>query len=174
MDGDSGAASAPATAPLDRDKAVALPPEVEVKGDDERAAQKHEVTTAMEEAEPNDVPEASAAPAPPSRNGGPFSSTVIPRTVDAIAEDHFKRRDAILRAITDGEKKTRGEDRGESMGANCRLFSRPPLFAFRLSRVNGALLCSALSSIRSHKREHPCGLREFITMNLESGGRRKV
>jgi hypothetical protein len=152
MDGDLGAASAPATAPLDRDKAVALPPEVEVKGDDERAAQKHEVTTAMEEAEPNDVPEASAAPAPPSRNGGPFSSTVIPRTVDAIAEDHFKRRDAILRAITDGEKKTRGEDRGESMGAIVDFFLGPLFSPF--ASLASMVHCSVLLSLRfDHLKE---------------------
>ena len=110
MDGDSGAAAAPATAPLDRDEAAARLPGEEVKLDEPVAlGEKQEgatVAAAMEQAPaaPN-APEASAAPAPPTRNVGPFSSTVIPRTVDAIAEDHFKRRDAILRAITDGEKK---------------------------------------------------------------------
>lgn len=128
MNGDSGAAAAPATAPLDRDEAAAGAPGEEVKLDEPAAlGEKQQGETAAAAAaaaamEPQAPPEASAAPEPPARNGGPFSSTVIPRTVDAIAEDHFKRRDAILRAITDGEKKKKIEGRrnqknNRSMGA---------------------------------------------------------
>lgn len=128
MNGDSGAAAAPATAPLDRDEAAAGAPGEEVKLDepaalDEKQQGETATATAAAAAMEQAPPEASAAPEPPARNGGPFSSTVIPRTVDAIAEDHFKRRDAILRAITDGEKKKIGrkgwknQKNNRSMGA---------------------------------------------------------
>ena len=120
MNGDSGAAAAPATAPLDRDEASARPPGEGVKldepaalGEKQQGATMATAAAATEQAPAatTHAPEASAAPAPPARNGGgPFSSTVFPRTVDAIAEDHFKRRDAILRAITDGEKMKKEED----------------------------------------------------------------
>ena len=117
MDGDTGAAAAPAAAPSNGDvppaPVPAAPPvEEETKGDG-RAAEEVEEKMEEGEEEPAAATKATttnAPPAPPPEapapaRSGPFSSTVIPRTVDAIAEDHFKRRSAILRALTDGEEK---------------------------------------------------------------------
>ena len=153
MDGDSGAAAAPATAPLDRDEAAARPPGgEEIKGE-ERAAlgeKQEEGTTTL-----RPMGGAEPKPAPPSRNGGPFSSTVIPRTVDAIAEDHFKRRDAILRAITDGEKK-KTRRRREGTERENRWGAIVDFHFGSLSRVEGASLCCCLSRSIGSDRELPC------------------
>ena len=83
------------------------------------------------------------------RNGKPVAcmqGIVAGDLIDAIAEDHFKRRDAILRAITDGEKKTRGEDRGESMGAIVDFFLGPLFSPF--ASLASMVHCSVLLSLR--------------------------
>jgi hypothetical protein len=76
---------------LDRDEAAAGAPGEEVKLDepaalDEKQQGETATATAAAAAMEQAPPEASAAPEPPARIGGPFSSTVIPRTVDAIAD----------------------------------------------------------------------------------------
>ena len=75
--------------------------------------------------------EASAPPAPTQQRngGGPFrANVVIPRTVEAIAEDHFKRRSAILRALTDGEKsKEEYQSRRHRWERDCFFSLFPPL-----------------------------------------------
>lgn len=111
MEGDAGAAAAAAD-PFDRDAATA-PPAEDIKCDERALGKddsKQEEGAEQQQQQPaaatTNAPGASAAaPPPPARNGGPFSSTVIPRAVDAIADDHFKRRSAILSAITEGEEK---------------------------------------------------------------------
>ena len=152
MDGDLGAAAAP----LDNDKATARPRDEETKSEDPAALgeKQEEATTTMpmEEAKEPAAPEASAAPAPPSRSGGPFSSTVIPRTVDTIVDDHFKRRDAILRAITDGEKRRRDEEE-ESKGVIVDFFEALSLCLCLSRRPHEG--CIALLSTRCDQRELP-------------------